>query len=185
MYIRNLYKRMIGSNLFWFFMGGFVSWVISSQYYYISDASSRETLLNNAILEVRLIKQHENYEPYYNKAKYNEAARPFPRIINLSFQEIYKSINLFSSADSLLKHELTDIVVECMFKIDAFNVRIGIRNDAILINLNNVDKFNAGAFRTYDEVIVPKLGEFVNFAEKNKRDLIDKPFIQCLFEAVF
>ena len=88
MSMRNLFKKFTGSNLFWFFMGGVASWVISAQYYYISDASARETLLKNAIFEVRLIKQHNRYEPYFSSADYEEAGRLFPRIVDLSLQEI-------------------------------------------------------------------------------------------------
>ncbi|MCH8027972.1 MAG: hypothetical protein IID63_07600 [candidate division Zixibacteria bacterium] len=185
MSINVLWKKLTKSSPFWFVVGAVVSWLISSQYYNISDASFRDTLLNSAVLEVSLIKQHEVYEPYFNQSKYIEAGRPFPRIINISFQEIYKSINIFGSGDTLLRKEFANIVVECMLEIDAFNVNIGLRNDFILKSPKSVKVFNKGTFNRYDEVVVPKLDEFIVFVEQNKKSLIDKPLVQRLFEAVF
>ena len=84
-----------------------------------------------------------------------------------------------------MRNDLASLVVECMFEIDAFNDRIGIRNDFILKDPKNVKVFNEGAFDSYREVVVPKLSKFIDFIEENKESLIDKPFIPFLIEKVF
>lgn len=153
-------------------LGGLIGWQISDHFHRKSIIEQRSVLINNAIFEIKMNKDTCRYKQYLDTASFRTACGLFPYLQIISINELYKSICLFAIADSTMKENFIQAVMDCKDKIEIFNDRVRLRNNYILINLHNVKIFNPYTFEYYHKYVLPSFRKFNNFMVKNKELLI-------------
>jgi len=152
-------------------LGAVIGYIISDNFYCISQDEFRKDLLDSTKIDLTHNMFKDNYPQLYDSLAYLADTSPWRKLSIGGIDRLYFNILRFKKSEDFVN--FVNIVNKTKLSIDDFNNRINLRNNVILQNREIVKLHNPRSYSYFHRYVLPEIQKLHNYILNNYRDLTE------------